>query len=298
MKKILITGEKSYIGDSFIKWAESNKNNFQIDVISVRGNDWRDKDFSCYDSIFHVAGIAHADVSNVNNATKELYYKINCDLAVEVANKYKKDLSDKSGQFIYMSSIIVYGEENRLKKDQVITDRTIPRPSNFYGDSKLQAEKNLLPLNEESFKMVILRPPMIYGPKSKGNFPQLVKLAEKIPIFPQINNRRSMLFIDNLFLFLEDIIENFKDGVFFPQNDEYVNTSYLVKLISTEKGKKIFITRLLNGFVILLCMFPGKIGKLSNKVFGNLCYEKKANHLQLIDFRTSIKRSLEISDNE
>ncbi|THE11112.1 NAD-dependent epimerase/dehydratase family protein [Enterococcus hirae] len=292
MKKILITGEHSYIGTSFKKWMMQFGEAYQIDSISVRGEEWRKHDFSSYDTVFHVAGIAHADVSKVSEKDQQLYYSVNRDLAIETAKKYKNDLAGKNGQFIYMSSIIVYGEGTNVNKNRVITPETEPNPSNFYGDSKLQAEKGLLPLNENNFKMVIIRPPMIYGPGSKGNFPQLVKLANKLPIFPDIKNQRSMLFIENLCLQIKIIIDEQESGIFFPQNNEYAQTSEIIKTISKYQGKKVIIVPFFNSFIKLLGHTPGKIGRLTNKAFGNLTYAPIEKNGNFIEFEESIKKSI------
>ncbi|MDB7088140.1 NAD-dependent epimerase/dehydratase family protein [Enterococcus mundtii] len=270
MKKILITGANSYIGTSFESWMKQYSDNYQIDSLSVRGDEWKQFDFSIYDTVFHVAGIAHADVSKVSEETKNLYYEVNRDLAINVAKKYKKDLSDKSGQFIYMSSIIIYGEETNINKKRVITAETKPNPSNFYGDSKLQAEQGLLPLNENHFKIVILRPPMIYGPNSKGNYRQLVKIANRLPIFPDVKNERSMLHIDKLCSFVKERVDNQDKGIFFPQNDSYVRTSSMVRDIAEENGRKIYLFSWMNWFIRLLGYVPGKVGRLINKAFGSL----------------------------
>lgn len=274
MKKILITGANSYIGTSFKKWMIQFQDEYQIDTLSVRGDAWREHDFSGYDTVFHVAGIAHADVSKVSEETKQLYYAVNRDLAIETAKKYKQDLSGKNGQFIYMSSIIIYGEETNINKKRVITPDTKPNPSNFYGDSKLQAEIGLQPLDDDTFHVAILRPPMIYGPGSKGNYQQLVKLANKLPIFPDVKNERSMLHIDKLSEFVKERIDAQDSGVFFPQNDQYVRTSHMVRDIAQANGKKIYLFSYMNWAIRLLGYVPGKIGRLTNKAFGNLVYEK------------------------
>jgi len=292
MKKILITGANSYIGTSFENWMKQYSDNYQIDSLSVRGDEWKQFDFSIYDTVFHVAGIAHADVSKVSEETKNLYYEVNRDLAINVAKKYKKDLSDKSGQFIYMSSIIVYGEETNINKKRVITTETKPNPSNFYGDSKLQAEQGLLPMEDGKFKIVILRPPMIYGPNSKGNFPELIKLADSLPFFPAVDNQRSMLFIDNLCMELKELIDNEQSGVFFPQNNEYVKTSDIIEAISKYKQKKILISPLLNYFIKMLGFVPGKIGRLTNKAFGNLIYSPNEINNNYVGFEDSIQKSI------
>lgn len=274
MKKILITGANSYIGTSFKKWMTQFQDKYQIDTLSVRGDAWREHDFSGYDTVFHVAGIAHADVSKVSEETKQLYYAVNRDLAIETAKKYKQDLSGKNGQFIYMSSIIIYGEETNINKKRVITPDTKPNPSNFYGDSKLQAEIGLQLLDDDTFHVAILRPPMIYGPGSKGNYQQLVKLANKLPIFPDVKNERSMLHIDKLSEFVKERIDAQDSGVFFPQNDQYVRTSHMVRDIAQANGKKIYLFSYMNWAIRLLGYVPGKIGRLTNKAFGNLVYEK------------------------
>ncbi|EME8136009.1 NAD-dependent epimerase [Enterococcus faecium] len=274
MKKILITGANSYIGTSFKQWMTQFQDEYQIDTLSVRGDAWREHDFSGYDTVFHVAGIAHADVSKVSEETKQLYYAVNRDLAIETAKKYKQDLSGKNGQFIYMSSIIIYGEETNINKKRVITPDTKPNPSNFYGDSKLQAEIGLQPLDDDTFHVAILRPPMIYGPGSKGNYQQLVKLANKLPVFPDVKNERSMLHIDKLSEFVKERIDAQDSGVFFPQNDQYVRTSHMVRDIAQANGKKIYLFSYMNWAIRLLGYVPGKIGRLTNKAFGNLVYEK------------------------
>lgn len=263
MRRVLITGANSYIGTSFERYIHENyPNDYKIDTLDMLNHDWKEYDFSRYDSIFHVAGIAHADVGNISEKTKQLYYKVNCDLAYETALKAKEA---KVKQFIYMSSIIVYG--NKLK--MIIKD-TEPNPANFYGDSKLQAEIKLSFLQDDSFNIAIIRPPMIYGHDSKGNYQMLSKLAKKLPVFPKVNNQRSMLYIENLCEFIRLIIKNNNRGIYFPQNKEYVSTTEIVKMINP----KIKVMGILNPGVIIGSMIPGKISSLCNKAFGNLVYEQ------------------------
>lgn len=278
MKKILITGASSYIGTSFEKWMSQFGEDYQIDTLDMHGEEWKRHSFSVYDIIFHVAGIAHADVSKVSEQTKQLYYKVNCDLAVETAEKFKKELEGKVGQFIYMSSIIIYGEETNINKKRVITSKTKPAPSNFYGDSKLKAEMELLPMNDNNFKVVILRPPMIYGEGSKGNYQQLVKIAMLSPVFPNVKNERSMLSIERLCCFVKERVDVSDSGIFFPQNPDYIRTSQMVKEIAQMNGRKIYLFSWLNWLIYLLGYFPGRGGKYINKAFGNLVYEKNIHN--------------------
>lgn len=262
MKKILITGKNSYIGTSLEKWLAKEPENYQVDTVSTRDGIWEEKDFSSYDVVFHVAGIAHV---SADPKMKDLYYKVNRDLTINIAEKAK---SEGVKQFIFMSSIIVYGDSTSNKR--VITRETIPKPSNFYGDSKLQAEKGLEFLENDSFKIAIIRPPMIYGKKSKGNYPRLSKIAQKTPIFPDFDNQRSMLHIDNLCEFLKLMIDNVESGIFFPQNKEYVKTSDMVSLIGKVHGRKIKLTKILNPFLKIFFRI-----NTVNKAFGNLIYEEE-----------------------
>lgn len=268
MKKILITGANSYIGTSFEKYIYENyRDEYQIDTLDMMDSNWKEYDFNGYDSIFHVAGIAHADVGNVSKETEKLYYQVNCDLAYETALKAKKS---KVKQFIYMSSIIVYGESAPYGKTKIITKDTKPEPANFYGDSKLQAEIKLRKLKDDYFSVCVLRPPMIYGPGSKGNYQLLSKLAKKVSIFPNVNNKRSVLHIENLCLYLIKCIEETRDGIYFPQDEERISTSKMVEKLANENNKKIFMTRCLNPFIFIISRMPGKISKLCNKAFGSI----------------------------
>lgn len=265
-KKILITGANSYIGMSVDAWLGKEPNKYQVDTIDMVRDTWKDTDFSTYDVVFHVAGIAHADVGNVTEERKQLYYKINTDLAVEVAEKAKKA---GVNQFIFMSSMIVYSG----CKESFITLSTKPKPLNFYGDSKWQADQKIRELSDENFKVVVLRPPMIYGKGSKGNYPKLAKLAAQFPIFPIVKNKRSMLHIDNLCQFVKLMIDNEESGVFFPQNREYTNTSDMVQMIANIKRHKIIMIPGTNIAIRMISRIPGKIGEFVTKAFGDSVYD-------------------------
>lgn len=265
-KKILITGANSYIGTSFEKYVKKWNGCYQVDTVDTVGGSWRRINFSGYDCIFHVAGIAHSDGGHLDERQKETYYQINTNLAIEVAKKAK---AEGVKQFIFMSSSIVYGTSAHVGQRRVITADTPTSPANFYGDSKVQAEIGLLPLNDDSFKMVILRPPMIYGPGCKGNYPVLAKLATKVPFFPAVDNQRSMLYIENLLEFVRLMVENEEAGIFWPQNSEYSNTTELVTLIAKAHGKKMV---LIPGFTWALKLL-GRATVLVDKAFGSMSYD-------------------------
>jgi len=289
MKKILITGANSYIGTSFEQYIQKHyPDEYLVDTVDMIDGSWREKDFSVYDTVFHVAGIAHADTGKVSEERKAFYYKINTDLTFETAQKAK---NDGVGQFIFMSSAIVYGESAPIGQRKVITADTVPTPANFYGDSKLQAENAILPLQDEGYQVVVLRPPMIYGKGSKGNYPTLSKFARKLPVFPYVNNERSMLYVENLCEFVRLMIKNGESGVFHPQNSEYSNTADLVKMIANTHHKRICVIKGFGWALKLLSHFSG----LVNKAFGSMSYDMgisayKENY-QVCSLEQSIERT-------
>lgn len=299
-KKVLITGADSYVGESFRKYAEEHYIALKVDAIDMLDTTWKNQDFSEYDIIYHVAGLAHADVGNVDEVTKSKYYTVNTDLAVEVCKKAKAEGVKK---FIFMSSMIVYGDSAPYGICKIIDKNTVPFATNFYGDSKLQADVAVREQADDSFHVLVLRPPMIYGRKSKGNYPILSKFAKKFPLFPNVDNERSMIYIDNLCEFLCQIMlakETKANAiVLIPQNAEWTKTSQMVQEIARVSGKKICLI----GGIMKLAVFlggkiPGKISRLVNKAFGNFVYEQNLSVYQGIDYwKVSLKKSIEKTEN-
>lgn len=283
MKRILITGMQSYVGNAIETYLKhynevAGRDCYLVDKISLKNENWKQISFAGYDAVLHVAGIAHADVTKVSEEEQKRYYKVNCELAGDVA---KKACQEGVRQFVYFSSVIVYGNSAKVGKSKMVGPDTVPAPANFYGDSKLQGENAVLKLKNQDFQVAVLRLPMIYGKGSKGNFPILVKLASKMPFFPDIKNQRSMIYIENLAEYVRILIEKDYGGIFYPQNDEYVTTTEMVRMIAEAKGRKIRVWKLLNPFVVLASSMPGKVGKLANKAFGSLVVQK--------DIETEIK---------
>lgn len=288
MKKILITGAGSYIGTNIEKYLNQWPEKYNVETIDMIGNEWRDKSFEGYDVIYHVAGIAHLDSGKISTKKELLYKSVNVDLAIETAEKAK---ADGVKQFIFMSSVMVYGDSAPYGKKKIITKNTRPRPTNCYSDSKLRAEKGLRTLACKDFRVCIIRSPMIYGKGSKGNYPILAKFACKLPIFPKVKNTRSMLYIENLCEFVRLMIENNEMGIFYPQNKEYSNTTELVQMIAKVHGRKIVVTGLFNWGLYILRLFTG----LVDKAFGSMAYDRKLSEYKeeyrLVDLKESIRRT-------
>lgn len=287
MKKILITGANSYLGNAVEEYlasyqAAEGESLWQIKRISLRDGAWTQASFAEYDTVLHMAGIAHADIGNVSGETKEMYYRVNRDLTEQAAIKAK---AEGVRQFIYMSSVIVYGDSAPVGKRKHITAGTRPSPSNFYGDSKYQAELRLQKLQTDAFHVAVVRAPMIYGKGSRGNFPLLVKLASAMPVFPDVPNQRSMLYVENLAEFIRRLAESGKGGVFFPQNGEYAATAEVVRLIGEAAGRRIRLWKALSPLVKLASVMPGRIGGMADKAFGSLTIDQELSSREITGYQ-------------
>ena len=285
MKTVLITGANSYIGTSFEEYVlDHYSDELEVSAVDMVDGSCREKDFSSYDIVFHVAGLAHADVGHVDDATRDKYYAVNRDLAIECCTKAKES---GVGQFVFMSSMIVYGDQT------YITETTKPKPANFYGDSKWQADEGVRKLASEGFTVTVLRPPMIYGKGSKGNYPKLAKIAKRVPVFPRYNNRRSMLYIENLCEFLVQIMIKGYGGVYWPQNGEYSSTSDVVRYIAEVHGKRVLFLKALNAMVWIAKRFPvKKIRDLSGKACGDSWYEMSMSRYDFEYQRFGLRESV------
>ncbi len=290
--RVLITGAESYIGESFKNYVQKYYTNIECDTLDIKESGWREFNFKTkhnetYDAVFHVAGIAHADVGAVSPKRRKEYYDINEKLAIETAAKAREA---GVSQFIYMSSMIVYGGA------EYVDEYTMPAPVNAYGDSKWKGDVGVRRLSADDFHVAVLRAPMIYGKDSKGNYSTLSKFAKMIPVFPEIENKRSMLYIENLCEFVSLLTLSGSGGIYFPQNKEYSKTTDMVSSIAAANGVHMSRKKFLNPVVHIACKTPGRIGRLAKKAFGNCCYSQKLSHYEGLDyakvaFIESIRRS-------
>lgn len=256
-RKILITGKNSYIGSSFADWIAKNEPNSECVSISVRGQEWRDIDFSKFDTVLYVAGIAHQKEKKSN---QESYFEINHELTVQVAIKAKEN---NVTNFVFLNTMSVFG-----KTTGHIGKNTITNPNNNYEKSKLQAEIDLMQMSNRDFKVSIVRPPLVYGTNCRGNYGLLEKAAKVLLIFPNIKNERSMIDIDLLSFSLYNIMHE-NGGYYHPQDKEYSCTTDLVRNLSENYGRKIYFTKCFN-----IPLTKSNI-TLFNKIFGNLTYDMK-----------------------
>ena len=266
MKRILITGANSYIGISVENYLKQWPDSYCLDTVDMIGDGWKDTSFRGYDAVLHVAGLVHQPQTKNDPAQAERYDRINHRLAVGTAEKAK---AEGVRQFVFLSSASVYGLSAPVGKVVMITEDTPLTPNDNYGISKLKAEQGLRKLEDGQFKVAIVRPPMIYGKGCKGNYQTMAKLARKLPAFPWVENQRSMLYIENLAEFIRLIIDDAAEGIFCPQNNEYVNTSEMVNFIAHANGKGILMIRGFSWAIRLLRPVTGIV----DKAFGSLCYD-------------------------
>lgn len=276
MKRILITGANSYIGESVRDYLLQQPDKYEVDIVDTIGFEPTADAFAKYEVVFNVAGIAHIKETPDN---RHLYYDVNRDLCIKMAKAAKKG---GVKQFILLSTMSVYG-----KVVGHITKETKEAPVNSYGKSKLQADEYIKKLADDSFKFACVRPPMVYGKGCKGNYQSLRKFALKSPVFPYYKNERSMIFIGNLCEFIKNLIDEKKSGLFFPQNKEYVNTSKLVNMIAINNGEKVKFVRCFNPMINVM-----NVGVV-NKVFGDLTYEKT----DVVD-KYSFEESVSLTEND
>lgn len=289
MKKILITGKGSYLGNSLKAYLEAFGDCYQVDCLSLRSGDWKEQSFRGYDAVYHTAAIVHQPRSKDAPGELARYRAVNCDLAVDAAKKAK---AEGVRQFVFLSTMAVYGLTAAFGKTVTITAQTPTVPTDNYGLSKLEAERALLSLEGPDFRVAILRPPMIYGKDCKGNFRSLVSMARRLPFFPKVPNRRSMLYVGSLNRLVQQIIDREDRGTFCPQDPEYANTSAMVQAIAAAQGKRLL---LIPGFSWALHLLRHLTGAV-DKAFGSLVYDKALSKLEedycIASFPDSVKQSV------
>ena len=289
MKKILITGKGSYLGNSLKAYLEAFGDCYQVDCLSLRSGDWKEQSFRGYDAVYHTAAIVHQPRSKDAPGELARYRAVNCDLAVDAAKKAK---AEGVRQFVFLSTMAVYGLTAAFGKTVTITAQTPTAPTDNYGLSKLEAERALLSLEGPDFRVAILRPPMIYGKDCKGNFRSLVSFARRLPFFPKVPNQRSMLYVGSLNRLVQQIIDREDRGIFCPQDPEYVNTSAMVQAIAAAQGKHLVLVPGFSWAFHLLRHLTGAV----DKAFGSLVYDKSLSELEedyrIASFPDSVNMSL------
>ena len=230
--KLLITGASGFIGNYFL---QQYRKKYTIETFSFLQENFNNLDLLKSDVVIHLSALVH----QMGGAPQEEYERINIKQTLDLAKKAKK-----SGvkEFIFMSSVKVYGEES----DSAYSEQTLCSPKDPYGESKLKAENELRKLEDENFKVAVIRTPIVYGYGVKANIKNLVSLVEKIPVLPfaKIKNKRSMIYIGNLAYFIDIIIQKQASGIFLVADKRALSTSELIELIALALGKKVYLIKI------------------------------------------------------
>lgn len=282
---ILITGKGSYIGFHIKTYFE--KFGHMVTTVDTVSDEWKSVDYSLYDSVVHVAAIVHDDAKT---AYSELFKKVNTELPYEIALKAKEN---GVKQFVFISSMAVYGAEKSLDKESSVLNKDSKlEPTSLYGISKLEAEKLLAQLQDDNFKVSFVRPPNVYGPGCRGNYIYLFKkLADLLFICPYVYTdiRQSMIYIDNLSELIRLIVENDSSGYFSPQDDVAPNTVEIITTIRDISGKKTRYSKVLGNIIKIFRKMS-----LVNKIYGGVCYsddysECFDNKYQIVSFKEGME---------
>ena len=145
------------------------------------------------------------------------------------------------------STIRVYGEHGFFSEQtDILSEISDCNPDDAHGKSKLLAEKEVLSLEDNQFKVTAIRPPIVYGEDCKGNFEKLRKLIKLLPFLPfdYTNNKRSIISIDNLLSFTELVIDKQVRGILIPQDKNQYSIKQLIQMISKDLNKKVFLFKI------------------------------------------------------
>ncbi|WNL15930.1 NAD-dependent epimerase/dehydratase family protein [Arcobacter cryaerophilus gv. pseudocryaerophilus] len=229
---LLITGSNGFVGKYFMK---KYKDNYYIRTFSFLKDDINSLDYSDIDVVFHLSALVH----QMDGASCEEYERVNVTQTLQLAKK-AKELGIK--HFVFMSTVKVYGEETYIK----YSENSACNPEDEYGKSKLKAELELQKIEDEDFKVSIIRTPIVYGYGVKANIKSLINLVNKVPLLPfgKIENKRSMVYIGNLCHLVYEIITQEKSGIFLASDDQPLSTSRLIELMAKNLDKKVYLVKI------------------------------------------------------
>ncbi len=287
-KTLMITGASGFIGSNFITRYKDKYNIIPIDLIK---NKPEDIDFKNVDCVLHLAALVH----QMKGAPREKYFEVNTELTRRVAVCAK---ASGVKHFVFYSTVKVYGYDGDLYNHDIILNEDSPcNPKNDpYGESKREAEKILKELENENFKVGIIRPPMVYGKGVKGNMESLIKLIKICPILPfkYTKNRRSLVAIDNLMYLTTLVIDQNAQGIFLPLDEKNLSLFEIVYGIEQACSLKRINVPLIKPLYWFLCKIKQNImvrlyGSLQ---FSNNSTKEKLGYKPIVSYVEGIKKMI------
>lgn len=280
MTKILLTGASGFVGTTLHKKLldlgcsvipvarkkSSDENELVVNIGPC--TNWLSILNENVDVVIHLAARVHVMHDNSINPLHE-FRKSNTESTINLARQAAK-LGVK--RFIYLSSIKVNGESTQLGMPFTENEKFIPTDS--YALSKYEAEKGLLKIaHETQMEVVIIRPPLVYGPGVRANFLSMMKwLCSGIPLpFGAIHNKRSLVALDNLIDLIITCMEHHAavNQIFLVSDGDDLSTTELLNRVAISLGKK---TKLLSVNQEIIEIGLKLIGKkdLSQRLCGSL----------------------------
>lgn len=258
-EKVLVSGASGFIGQYIVPRMSKQ---YDVSTMSLR-HEIDESGLNGVHAVLCLSGIAHQK----KNTSPDLYFKVNRDLVIDLATKAKKN---GVTQFIYLSSVKVYGDN----KGEYFDLKSATIPTDPYGKSKLEAEFRLKEMEEANFSVAIIRPPLVYGPGVKGNLEQLIRLLKKLKLLPfkDISNKRSMVYVGNLYEMILKVINEKASGIFIAGDRTPHSTTELVSSMKEALNTNNKLIRLPSGIRLLLKnLKPG----IYNRLFGDFVIDNQ-----------------------
>lgn len=251
-KRIFITGTSGFIGSQLVHKLESmgsyyiygavHRKNLavfhSVEEIAVQSLNKA----GIFRGLGEIAAVIHlaAKTSGGERASfgeKEGMKEINVDGTLNVA---RQAAEHGVKRFVCLSSVKVNGEQTQ--RGRPFTEADSPRPEDFYGKSKWEAEERLIEISQQTgMEFVIIRSPLVYGPGVKGNFNSLMRLvATGLPLpLGKIDNKRSLVGLGNLIDFITICVEHplAANQIFFVSDGHDLSTSELLTRLAKAMGK-------------------------------------------------------------
>ncbi|WP_299140353.1 SDR family oxidoreductase [uncultured Vibrio sp.] len=297
--KVLVTGSTGFVGSRVVelskerewevvgvvrKTSQVQSNSFVVSSIDST-TDWSGA-FDCVDCVVHCAARVHQMDETIQEA-KEAYYEVN---TLGTLNLARQAAINGVARFVFVSSIKVNGEQTEAGES--FEPNLTNVPFDPYGLSKYEAEVGLRKIAKETgLEVVIIRPPLVYGPGVKANFSSMVSLIDKgVPLpLGAVHNQRSLVYLDNLvdLLLLCCWHPKAASKIFLVSDDFDVSTTQLLKAISSALGKTHRLLPVPMTWVKLLSNLIMK-PQISDKLCGNL-------QVNIIDTRITLNWAPKVS---
>jgi len=269
MKKIMVTGASGYIGKNFIK-----RYSGEYDIQSVSLSLGFPTSFLGVNTLIHLSALVH----QTKEYSDSRYFEINTQQTELLAKEAKKQ---GVTHFVFFSTVAVYGVNGYLNNQiKVIDEESDCHPVSAYAKSKFAAERILLNMGTDDFKVSIVRPPIVYGKGCPGNMKSLKALIRRVPILPfnYQNNKRSMVNIENLLYFTKLIIDEKAAGVFIPQDADTYSIKQIASVLSAGMGKKILLFKFPRVvFNVLVQIKP----QVMSSLYGTLVFDSTVSNQKI-----------------